>query len=67
MSNVILKYVLYGRKLTYLAYGTFCNLMLYIVVTMIVDFSKVSKPWGKDNMVSKDTGIPGVLMVMLVM
>ena len=57
MSNVILRYVLYGRKLTYLAYGTVCSLVLYIVVTMFVDFSKVSKPWGKDNMLSKDTRI----------
>ena len=67
ISNVMLKYVLYGRKLSYLVYETVYNLGLKINIPMFVDFLESQKAKGEGQLVSKDTRIPGVLMVMLMM
>ena len=63
----MLEYVLYGRKLSYLVYETVYNLGLKIIILMFVDFLESQKAKGEGQLVSKDTRIPGVLMVMLMM
>ena len=45
----MLKSVSYTRELTYLSYGIGFNLILYIVITMFVDFLRSQYAIEKEN------------------